>query len=202
MYQMEFSGLEGVTHYMRADRFEALMRTGCLHMRRQDLQEKDSGDGVFPEANKTRMHAFDAHLMRALGQSGERARSLAANYQMGNDQYMRQRHYLHCWTLRDEESKTMWAEHGCGGKGVCIKTTVRRLCEAVGGDRFIGHNGKQFDMKIGRVQYVEEGQPAPTWPSFMIAFCKRARKDFVNEAEARLLACCYDTKHSVLFNCT
>jgi len=190
MYQFNFTGSEGLTHYLSVVHFESLIRTGCLYLRRQDLQEKDVADGVFPAANKSELNNRDLALMQTMGQSEEKARALASNYQSGIG-YMRQRHYLHCWTLRDEESRLMWEAHGFSGEGVCIKTSVHRLCEAVGGDRFNGHHGGIFDLKIQPVEYTGEDEPFPTWPSYAIAFRKVRIPDHVNEAEARLLASDY-----------
>lgn len=196
MYQFNFSGAEGITHYLRLAHFEALVRSRCLYLRRQDLQEKDLADGVFPSANKTAMHGRDVALMQSLGQSPEKARALANNYQGGNE-YMRQRHYLHCWTLRDQESAWMWENHGFRGEGVCIKTTIRRLCEAAGRDWFLGHHGGKFYLKIDRVVYTEEGEPFPTWPSDAIAFRKIRIPHHENEAEVRLLASDYKVENPV-----
>lgn len=196
MYQFNFNGSEGVTHYLRLAHFESLLRTRSLYLRRQDLQEKDVADGVFPSANRAVLHSRDAALMRSLGQSAEKARALADNYQSGNA-YMRERHYLHCWTLRDEESSWMWQTHGFSGEGICIKTTVHRLCEAVGGDRFKGHHGGDFDLKLEPVVYTDEGEPFPTWPSYAVAFRKIRISGHVNEAEARLLASDYKIDNPV-----
>jgi hypothetical protein len=190
MYQMHFNGYEGLTHYLTLSHFESLVRTRCLYLRRQDLQEKDLADGMFPSANKIKMHPRDLALMHSLGETEEAARDLASNYQSGNS-YTRERHYLHCWTLRADESKWMWETHGQSGAGVCIKTSVRRLCEAIGGDRFKGHHGGDFDLKLQPVIYSDEGDPYPTWPSFEIAFRKVRVPGHVAEAEARLLACDY-----------
>lgn len=190
MYELHFAGDEGLTHYLSLRHFEALVRGRCLYLRRQDLQEKDYADGTFPSANRNALHRRDLALMRSLGQSEEQAVALAANYQAGNE-YTRQRHYLHCWTIRDEESQWMWEVHGGQGKGICIKTTVRRLCEAAGGDRFQGHHGGDFDLKLQPVVYSEDDEPFPTWPSYEIAFRKRSIPGHVAEAEARLLACDY-----------
>jgi hypothetical protein len=197
MFQQDFTGNEGLTHYISVKFFEELLAKSCLHLRRQDLQEKDSEDGIFPSANKTQMHAFDLGLMRALGSSEKSARDLATNYQQGNDSVMRMRHYLHCWTLRDDESKWMWETHGYRGAGICIKTTVRRLCEAVGSNTFIGHNQKPFDLKIGPARYIGDDEPAPTWPSYMVAFRKTKKQEHQNEAEARLLACDMDIESPI-----
>jgi hypothetical protein len=196
VFQFYFRGDEGLTHYMSQTHFEVLLRTRCLYLRRQDIQEKDLADGVFPAANKTTLHPRDIALMRALGQSEESARDLATNYQSGNS-YMRERHYLHSWTLRDEESPWMWKVHGYSGAGVCIRTSVRRLCEAVGGDTFRGHHGGIFDLKIQPVVYTDENEPFPTSPSFAVAFRKIRVPDHENEAEARLLACDYKIDNPV-----
>lgn len=190
MYEMHFDGNEGLTHYLSLRHFESLVRSRCLYLRRQDIQEKDHADGTFPAANRVTLHGRDVALMRSLGQTKERAMALAANYQDGNE-YARQRQYLHCWTIRDEESRWMWELHGGRGQGVCIKTTVRRLCQAVGGDRFKGHHGGDFDLKLEPVVYSDEGEPFPTWPSYAIAFRKIKIPGHVAEAEARLLACDY-----------
>ncbi len=194
---MHFNGLEGLTHYLPVERFESILQTRCLYLRRQDLQEKDANDGRFPAVSEKTLHRSDLALMRSLGQSEEKVRALATNYQQGNDYYMRQRHYLHCWTLRDEEDRTMWEMHGQSGAGVCIKTSVRRLCEAVDGDRFKGHHGGDFDLKIQPVVYSEENEPFPTWPSYLVAFRKIRIPGHVVEAEARLLACDYKIENPV-----
>lgn len=190
MFEFHFTGDEGLTHYLSLPHFESLLRSGCMYLRRQDLQEKDLADGVFPAANKASLHRQDVALMQSLGQSEDKARALADNYQSGNS-YSRERHYLHCWTLRAEESQWMWERHGFSGAGVCIKTSVRRLCEAVGGNCFKGHHGGKFDLKIQPVKYTKENEPFPTWPSFAVAFRKVKIPGHENEAEARLLACDY-----------
>ena len=192
----DFPPHTGITHYLGVDRFEQLVQSRCLYLRRQDLQEKDARDGLFPAASKEHLHAGDVALMRALNQSAESARALASNYQMGND-YMRQRHYLHCWTLRDDEHPEMWRMHGQQGRGVCIKTSIQRLRDSIGGDRFKGHHGGDFDLKLDGVVYTDESEPFPTWPSFLVAFRKVRVPGHVVEEEVRLLACDYKIENPV-----
>jgi len=194
LYRIHFTGFEGLTHYIRLDHFETLVRTNSIYLTRQDLQEKDPDDGAYPAANKTKLHPRDITLLGSLGRSEAEARALADNHQSGNS-YMRERHYLHCWTLRDDESLAMWKLHGFSGKGVCIKTNVRRLCEAIGGDRFTGHNGGDFDLKLQPVVCTDD--PIPTVPSYEVAFRKRDIPSHVNEAEVRLLACDYEIANPI-----
>jgi hypothetical protein len=91
---------------------------------------------------------------------------------------MRQLTYVHCWFAGDHESAKMWKEYGHAGDAVCIRTTVRRLRQAL---LKVPH----FAINVCGVIYSPEEYPVCELISFLAA-CRK-RPEFRHECEVRTI---------------
>jgi hypothetical protein len=166
---------QSLFHYMRVDRFKDLLRAGAIYMRRLDLFQMDPHEGKFPSANARELSS----LARGVGSQLGLGRNPLDGYRHFQEGKMRELTYVHSWFAWDKEDPRMWKEYGDCGGGVCIRTTARRLREALTITR------PHFWMDISGVSYVGDEEPIPEVMSFM-AVCRK-RPQFAHEQEVRLI---------------
>jgi hypothetical protein len=166
---------QSLFRYMRVDRFKELVRTGMIYMRRLDLFEMDPHEGKFPSANARELSS----LARGVGEQVGFARNPLDGLRHFQEGKMRELTYILSWFGWEQEDPRMWKEYGDSGCGVCIRTTARRLREAL----TITH--PHLWMDISGVSYVGDEQAIPEVISFMPVCRKRPK--FAYEREIRLI---------------
>lgn len=150
-----FANLEPVNpshpllHYLPVRRFESLMANKALYLRRLDLFE-DQFEGELPAANDTGISNFTAQFSRQFGM-GEKDIESWKHFITGTH---RKHNYVHCWFASEKEDPSMWRDYADAGQGVCIRTTARRIADAL---TCPGHLG----LDIRRVTYTNETEALP-----------------------------------------
>lgn len=161
-------------HYMRLDRFRTLVTNRSIYMRRLDSFQSDPHEGHFPSANASKLSSLTHGLVGQLG--------LPADALKGRRDFiegtMRRLTYVHCWFGWDDEDHRMWDEYGDHGRGVCIRTTARRLGEALA-------CVPDFSVNLCGVTYSGDEHPVAEIISFLAA-CRK-RPQFSHEREIRLI---------------
>jgi len=165
---------QSLMHYMRVDRFKSLLANRAIYMRRLDLFELDPHEGRFPAANASQQSSLTQGLAEELGISRE---SLKARRDFIEGS-MRELTYVHCWFGWDNEDERMWDEYGDHGCGVCIRTTARRLRQALG-------HLPDFSTNLCGITYSGDEHPIAEIISFFPA--SRKRPQFSHEREIRLI---------------
>lgn len=165
---------QSLMHYMRLDRFKSLLANGAIYMRRLDLFERDPHEGRFPAANANQQSSLIQGLVMELGVPADSLKG-HRDFIEGS---MRKLTYVHCWFGWDDEDQRMWDEYGDHGCGVCIRTTARRLTEALG-------QLPDFSVNLRGITYSGEDHPVPEVISFLAA-CRK-QPQFSHEREIRLI---------------
>jgi hypothetical protein len=163
-------------HYLPIGRFQSLIESHALYLRRIDCFEKDNLEGKIPQANHTEVSSLGVQLMEQIGLT----KKFIENRNYSTDHILRKFTYVHCWFGNETEDQDMWTNYGDGGKGVCIKTTAQRLQEA------IGNYPQNLTVQIFPVTYSDEETPIPEIFSFLPS-CRK-RTSFKKEREIRILA--------------
>lgn len=171
---LEIAPGQSLMHYMKLDRFRSLLTNGAIYMRRLDLFELDPHEGKFPVANESKQSSLTQGLA---GQLGFPAGSLKGHRDF-IEGAMRKLTYVHCWFGWDNEDQKMWDEYGDNGCGVCVRTTARRLREALGAL-------PDFSINLCGVTYSGDEHPIAEIISFLAA-CRK-RPHFSHEREIRLI---------------
>jgi hypothetical protein len=111
-----------ITHYIpKVEYFKSLLRESKLRLGRADLQEKDSKDSCYPEAN---LHSQSTMTKRL----NERLKIIEDPEAMIESQNIGRKYsYIHCWVDQKDENQNMWHKSGSDGCGVCIQTTTSKL---------------------------------------------------------------------------
>ena len=171
---LDIASGQSLMHYMRLDRFKTLLKNKAIYMRRLDLFDLDPHEGRFPAANASQQSSLTRGLAEQLG--------FAVNSLKGHRDFiegaMRKLTYVHCWFGWDNEDQQMWDEYGDRGCGVCVRTTARRLHEALG-------RLPDFTANLCGVTYSGDEQPIAEIISFLAA-CRK-RPQFSHEREIRLI---------------
>ena len=171
---LEIAPGQSLMHYMRLDRFKSLLMNRAIYMRRLDLFELDPHEGRFPAANTSQQSSLTRGLAEQLG--------LPADALKGRREFiegsMRKLTYVHCWFGWDNEDQKMWNEYGDHGCGVCVRTSARRLLEALG-------TVTDFSINPCGVTYSGDEHPIAEIISFLAA-CRK-RPQFSHEREIRLI---------------
>ena len=171
---LEITPGQSLMHYMRLDRFKSLLANQAIYMRRLDLFELDPHEGRFPAANVSQQSSLTQGLAEQLGFPPDSLKG-HRDFIEGS---MRKLTYVHCWFGWDNEDRKMWDKYGDHGCGVCIRTTARRLREALGGL-------PDFSANLCGVTYSGDEQPVAEIISFLAA-CRK-RPQFSHEREIRLI---------------
>jgi len=102
----------------------------------------------------------------------------------GSEESGRQMGAVNCWFLGQDESERMWNEYGQAGKGIAIRSTVRRLATSF---QITGHYAQV--SAVGRVHYVDFGSHEvnsyDAHNLLRLAFVKD--KSYVSEQEVRVV---------------
>jgi len=165
---------QSLMHYLRLERFRDLLRNGAVYMRRLDLFELDTHEGRFPAANAHKQASLTEGFAAQLGLPPD-ALKARREFIEGS---MRKLTYVHCWFGWDNEDQKMWDEYGDRGCGVCVRTTARRLGEALS-------LPPDFTINLCGVTYSGDENPISELISFLAA-CRK-RPQFSHEREIRLI---------------
>jgi hypothetical protein len=165
---------QSLMHYMRIDRFKTLLTNRALYIRRLDLFAGDPHEGQFPASNATKDSSLTAGFAQQLGLSV----TAFADRQAFIEGPMRTLTYVHCWFAWDAEDEKMWEEYGDAGRGVCIRTTARRLLQSL-------FPTPDLTVDLHGVTYSGEDNPVAELISFLPA-CRK-RPQFAHEREVRLI---------------
>lgn len=156
-------------HFLKFEFFLVLLGKLALRLRSLDGFDDDPSEGKLSGANSG-PSSIGAQLTKQWGIDPETD---------GWKQFINGTHrrlvFIHCWFGQEDEDREMWNRYGDGGKGICLRTTIRRFNEA-------------FDSRIaslGRVTYLDETVPIPTIIPSLCAF--RKRPQFRHEKEFRLV---------------
>jgi len=171
---LEIAPGQSLMHYMRLDRFKSLLANGAIYMRRLDLFELDPREGRFPAANANQQSSLTRGLAEQLGFPAEALKG-HRDFIEGS---MRKLSYVHCWFGWDEEDQKMWDEYGDHGRGVCVRTTARRLLQAL-------RRLPDYSTNLCGVTYSGDENPVAEIISFLAA-CRK-RPQFKHEREIRLI---------------
>lgn len=171
---LEIAPGQSLMHYLRLDRFKALLANGAIYTRRLDLFDLDPHEGRFPDANATQQASITERFAAQLGLPADALKS-RRDFIEGS---MRKLTYIHCWFGWDDEDQRMWAEYGDHGTGVCIRTTARRLHEALS-------LPTDFTYNLCGVTYSGDEHPISELISFLPA-CRK-RPQFAHEREIRVI---------------
>jgi len=167
---LEVSPGQSLLHYLPLNRFKSLLTNRAIYMRRLDLFDLDPQEGQFPAANSTRQASITEQLGIPADVLKDRRDFIEGS--------MRQLTYLHCWFGWDVEDQRMWEEFGEKGAGACLRTTARRLREAL----CLPAN---FVVNLCGVTYSDDGNPVSELISFLPSCRKRPK--FAHEREIRLI---------------
>lgn len=165
---------QSLMHYLRIDRFRSLLANRAIYMRRLDLFQLDPHEGRFPAANSQQQSSITAGFADQIGLPAD-ALKARREFIEGT---MRELTYIHCWFSWDAEDKRMWDEYGDHGNGVCIRTTARRLNEALS-------TPPDFTYNVCGVNYSGDENPVSELISFLPA-CRK-RPEFKHEREIRVI---------------
>ena len=162
-----------VWHYVRFDYFQALLKNGAIWFTRIDKQS-DKTDGTYSEANASEMTPVVKPLMNSLGivEAPNWAQLLQTN------EILREKAYVHCWSIRPHESAWMWKAFLQGEvRSVAIRSTVGRLRDALRGQ----------SVEFLRMIYYPPGIPRPDW-SYSAPFSAKDKVKHRDERELRLIS--------------
>jgi hypothetical protein len=162
-------------HYMPVHRLTSLISGAAIYLRRLDLFQ-DKFEGRLPAANDSEVSGFTAQFMRQFGMT-ERDVKNWKNFLTGTNRKLT---YVHCWFASDNEDVSMWRDYADGGNGVCLRTTARRLGEAISCPSHLG-------LELRRVTYTGEQEALPEIISCLPAGRKQARPEFIRECEVRII---------------
>jgi hypothetical protein len=163
-----------VCHYLNARRFEQLLESAALSLRRLDLYgDDDPIEGLYPEANRHGLAPADIQI-------AEQMNIAERDYEafLRSQEIHRTHCYAHCWFGIPREDADMWEQFGDHNRGVCIVTTTHRLMRAISKDPALFY-------ELGKVTYWPEDKPLPDIHSSTVMFRKRPK--FKAENEVRLL---------------
>lgn len=167
---------QSLLHYLPLHRLNPLISGTAIYLRRLDLFQ-DQFEGKLPAANDSQVSDFTAQFMGQFGMTEKDVKNWKT-FLTGTNRKLT---YVHCWFASDNEDVSMWRDYADGGKGVCLRTTARRLGDAISRQ---GHLG----LELRRVTYTGEQEALPEIISCLPAGRKQARPEFVREREVRIIA--------------
>lgn len=149
-----------IWRYLDFAKFVWLLDQRRLTMPHCKLME-DPFEGSTPLAQIEQMEAKG-------GRDVERLRRLAAEFRKG--------YFVSAWHMNDVESEAMWKLFSASTNAVALRSTFRRLREAL--PPFVG---------VGRVRYIDYG--SETLPDLdLFQWIMHKRKSFAHEREVRAVA--------------
>ena len=164
-----------IWHYLRFDYFQALLKNKAILLTRLDKQS-DEKDGMFSDANTRQWSPTVQKLLDRSGFTVQVEKNDAAQLQWTN-QILRQRAFIHCWSIRSKESALMWNSFIRGNsRSVAVRSTVGSLSFALEGQ----------PVEILRMLYYPAGQSRPDW-SYTAPFSAKDKAAHFHERELRVL---------------
>jgi hypothetical protein len=146
---------QSLLHYLPAHRLTSLISGAAIYLRRLDLFQ-DQYEGKLPTANDS---------------------EVSDSFLIGTNRKLT---YVHCWFASDNKDMSMWRDYADGGNGVCLRTTPRRLQEAIS-------RPPHLSSELRRVTYTGEQEALPEIISCPPAGRKQARPEFIREREVRII---------------
>jgi hypothetical protein len=131
-----------IWRYQDFDKFELLVMTGRLYMRRADLFNKDQFEGTTPQGEVD----YWKRLANNAATPEERAtlehnRAEIAEYA----EHFRKHYFVNCWNMAPDENAAMWERYTSGPESVVMRSRY-------------GLYAKQFHRgvtNIGQVTYID-----------------------------------------------
>lgn len=162
-----------VWHYVRFEHFKNFLKNRALWFTRLDKQS-DKTDGTYSNVNGSEMTSVTKELISSLG-----VLEMPNQTQLYQPtEIIRKRSYVHCWSMRPQESAWMWNSFLQGeARSVAIKSTIRRLKAALHGQ----------PVEFLRIVYYPAGIPRPDW-SYTAPFSAKDKVKYKEERELRLLS--------------
>jgi len=151
--------------YMDFTKFVTMLATKKLYLGRIDTLG-DAFEGAYPIAPSNGFRGFFG-TEETNRYHEEKAASAKA----------RKFYYTNCWHGNDEESDAMWKIYVRGNEGIAIRTTFKRLRDAL--------NVATETLWIVPVKYLDGWKSLPTNPT--LHACASKRKCFEHEREVRVL---------------
>ena len=167
---------QSLLHYMSVRRFESLITHKALYLRCLDLFQ-DQFEGKLPAANDSTISDFAAQFREQFSMA---QRDIEA-WKHFITVTLRKLTYVHCWFGSETEDLSMWRDYGDSGKGVCIRTTAKRLSHALTCPTHLG-------LELRRIAYTDEKEAIPEIVASLPVGRKQARPEFIREREVRLIA--------------
>jgi hypothetical protein len=163
-----------IWHYIRFDYFKELLKNNALWLTRLDKQS-DEYDGMYSEANSRQWTPTIQKLLDKAGFTVKAEKNDETQLQWTN-QILRQRAFIHCWSIRSKESALMWNLFVPNdSRSIAIRSTVGRLSSALEGQ----------PVEILRMLYVPAGQPRPDW-SYTAPFSAKDKAAHLHERKLRV----------------
>jgi hypothetical protein len=160
-------------HFLKIKYFEVMVEKRALRLARLDCFKDDPDEGRLSDSNAMQTSHLGAQLSQQLGVNAE-----TEGWKQFINGTQRELTFIHCWFGNEVEDEEMWEHYGDQGRGVCLKTTVRRFQASF--DLW-----KPFYPQIHKVPYLPEDVPIPTIISSLA--CIRKRPKFAKEREHRLV---------------
>jgi hypothetical protein len=185
----------GVLRYMPLVRFLYLLELEAMWFSRLGALQ-DEYEGTNPKGSR-------AFLMRAgkespdfknaktpWGGSYEQLLAMADNGRSGD--VGRKTLLVNCWFIGNTETLKMWKEYGDGGKGVAIRSTIKRLTTSFQISEPVG----SFVGKVNYVDFETHDLSSRGEDQALVSFLKDKNK-FADENEARVVTL-NDFHHGIL----
>jgi len=174
-----------VLRYLTLEKFISLLELEAMWFSRLGALQ-DKFEGTVPKGARARILELEKDRERSEKMFGSELLTYLSNaVNAGRNDPARVGVAVNCWFSGQDESEKMWHEYGQDGKGVAIRSTVKRLSTSF---HITGDYVKI--SAIGRVQYVDFKSHEMTAHDAnnvnRVAFIKE-KKDFVSEQEVRII---------------
>jgi len=174
-----------VLRYLTLEKFISLLELEAMWFSRLGALQ-DKFEGTVPNGARARILELEKDRERSEKMLGSGLlRYLSNTVNAGRNDPARVGVAVNCWFSGQDESEKMWREYGQGGKGVAIRSTVKRLSTSF---HITGDYVKI--SAVGRVQYVDFESHEMTARDAndvnRVAFIK-GKKDFESEQEVRII---------------
>ena len=163
-----------IFHFLPLSRFDGLLRSGQLSLKRCDTFADDPDDGRLPERNRAEYSQTVADLSKNYNQN-IKFDTPSEIYEQG--EFLRRNTFVHCWFSGKPEEPRMWQEYAQQETGLCIVSTIGRLHLALKGLTGIGH------VRVAPAFYSDKSAPITTIPLDVVPFLKH--ESFAHEKEIR-----------------
>jgi hypothetical protein len=165
-----------IWHYIRFEFFQILLQNKALWLTRLDKQA-DKNDGMYSDANFREWTPMLQSLLKKAGFTIPSEKSDQSQLQWTN-QVLRQRAFIHCWSMRKKESAWMWNSFIQGEvRSIALRSTIGCLREALNGQ----------PVELLRILYYSAGKPRPDH-SYTAPFAAKDREAYSREQELRVLS--------------